>query len=313
MIELSYSRISSYRSCPYQHYLRYVERLELDRPIKALSFGTDFHKLLEFKDNPKKLRESLKEIDDKYYEMSPQHQEELGVDYLENLRNIYSDYIEVNAGCPVPEETELEFNIPIARIHGQEVSFKGVIDEVYPNCIGEHKTFNMKPDMITLAMNTQICLYAKALRKLRGHTPKQVIWDYTRNVPASSPVYLESSKRLSNAKSNMITPMSWRRACAEHKITDPDTIRMGDAYSPNISNFFFKITLDIDRNMVNKIWGDFKATAHEIVKNGDTNKIQNVTRDCSWCSYKDICYAGFTGGDVEYTKSKNYREKTERK
>lgn len=312
MINMSYSRVSSYRGCPYKHYLSYVENLESNKPVRALSFGTDIHRLLELKDRPKKLEKAQKKIADTYYSMPPQFQSELGGDYLENVSDIFEDYLLVHSNAVIPDETELKFEIPFAEVNGETLIFKGVIDEVYPKALGEHKTFSQKPDMIHLAMNTQSCLYAKALRKLKGKTPKRVIWDFIKSTPASAPVYLESSKRLSAAKSNNITPMSWKRACKTHGITDPKIIALGDAYEQNISGFFFKVTLDINRDMVNKIWDDFKLTAIEIANKGSENKIQNVTRDCTWCSFKDICYTQFTGGDVAYTIEKNYRQKLPR-
>ena len=87
-MNISYSRMSSYLACPYGHYLRYVEHLNLKKPVKPLYFGTDFHKLLELRNKPKLLEKARKDIEDKFYEMPPQFQSELGENYVENLFTI---------------------------------------------------------------------------------------------------------------------------------------------------------------------------------------------------------------------------------
>ena len=67
--------------------------------------------------------------------------------------------------------------------------------------------------------------------------------------------------------------------------------------------------LDIDPAMVDLIWEGYIYTAKQIIRYGETNKVHNITRDCSWCTYHDICYAEMTGGDVEYVIGKDFVEK----
>ena len=77
------------------------------------------------------------------------------------------------------------------------------------------------------------------------------------------------------------------------------------------NNFFFRYPLDLPPRMVDDVYDGFVYTAKMIAKYGSKNKVKNLTRDCSWCSYRDICYAEMTGGDVEYTIEKNYTTKPE--
>lgn len=312
-MNISYSRMSSYLACPYGHYLRYVEHLNLKKPVKPLYFGTDFHKLLELRNKPKLLEKARKDIEDKFYEMPPQFQSELGENYVENLFTIFDDYSQVYKGCEKPIETERPFSIHLGNYKGEPVNFVGVIDEIYESetglYLGEHKTFSYKPSMNTLVMNTQKCLYSKALEKEYGSKAESCLWDYIKSEPSASPIWLEKSQRFSEAKSEKITPYSWKRACAEKGITDPKIIALGDNYSGNIQNYFFRLKLDMDDRMVEGIWDSFRYTAKEIVKNSSKNKTKNVTRNCEYCSYRDICYAEFTEGDATYIKNRDYEVK----
>ena len=199
--------------------------------------------------------------------------------------------------------------------------FVGKIDELYllkhqgvkSIIVGEHKTFSNKPSMDFLVMNPQKCLYAKAAYFLKGILPDKVKWDYIKSVPASEPIWLDKTKRFSEAASTKITPMSWRRACKERNILDPDILAKGDRYASNISEFFFQVELDIDPAMVETIWDGFMYTAKQIVRFGESNKTKNVTRDCSWCPYRDICYSEMTGGDTEYIIARDFEDKSEKR
>ena len=185
MITISHSRVQTYLNCPYAHYLRYVEKIIKKGKSRPLSFGSDFHKLLELRKNKKAVKSAFKTIKEAYYDLDPASQMDLGDDYIQDLKEIFTDYMKVYKGSPIPNQTETKFEIPIGKYHGEVVAFNGVIDELYETetglTIGEHKTFNRKPDMVAIVMNTQKCLYAKAVQLLTGTLPQGVMWDYIKS------------------------------------------------------------------------------------------------------------------------------------
>lgn len=310
-MNISYSRASSYASCPQKHFWGYIAGLKPKKPARPLYFGTDFHKLLELRGNGKLLAEAKETIEDTFYDMPSQFQSELGDDYVKDLFTVFEDYQKLWAEEELPEETEHRFELPLGKYKGEPVTFVGVIDEIYQEGVklGEHKTFSTAPDMGILIMNQQINLYAKAFELERGLRPKYVQWDYIRSKPAAQPVWLEKSQRLSTASNSNITPFSWLRACEEHGIEDEKVLAQASSYEQNISNFFFRHNLEINPTMVETIWSDFKDLAREIACKGCTNKRKNVTRDCSWCDYRPLCYAEFTGADIDYIIQKDYEER----
>lgn len=301
-------------SCPYSHYLRYIEKLVKKGKVRALSFGSDFHSLLELRTDKKAVKLKFQSIKESFYELDPANQLDLGEDYLMELKEIFSDYMKVYKDTPLPTQTETKFEIPLGRYHGELVNFVGVIDELYEQedglIIGEHKTFTRKPDMVTIVMNTQKCLYAKAVQLLTGSLPKGVMWDYIKSSPAQRPIWLDKSARFSEASNANITAYSWLRACKERNIDDPEILKKGqELYGGNIHNFFFRYSEDYVPDMVEDIYAGFKYTAREIVKNGENNKTRHTGPNCSWCEYKDICYAELTGGNAAYVREKDYSEK----
>lgn len=280
-------------------------------------FGTDFHKLLELRNDPEALKEARQDIKDTYYELPPSQQSILGEDYVEDLFTIFKDYRKVYKGVRQPQITEKPFEIEVGNYRGEPIVFVGKIDELYllkhhgvkSITVGEHKTFSNKPSMDILIMNTQKCLYAKAVQFLKGILPDRVKWDYIKSTPAAEPIWLEKTGRFSEAASSKITPMSWKRACKRRDILDPEIIQKGERYRDNIPEFFFQVELDIDPKMVDIIWDGYLFTAQQIIRSGRDNKTRNVTKNCSWCSYHDICYAEMTGGDTEYVIAKDFVEK----
>lgn len=307
----------SYLSCPYSHWLRYVRRLSKKRPERPLYFGTDFHKLLELRNDPKALNSARVEITDSYYSMPASWQGDLGENYVEDLFTIFEDYQKVYEGTRQPQVTERDFELEVGKFKDEPIVFVGKIDELYllkrkgekTITVGEHKTFSSKPNMDILVMNPQKCLYAKAVQFLKGILPEKVMWDYIKSAPASAPIWLEKSGRFSDAASAKITPMSWERACRDKGITDPEVLAKGRRYESNISEFFFRVPLDIDPCMVDRVWESYLYTAKQIIRYGGKNRTQNITRNCSWCTYRDICHAELTGADPEYVIKRDFEER----
>lgn len=310
---ISYSRFSSYLRCPYGHYLRYIEGISGTAPARPLHFGSDFHKLLEVRRSKKRIKEEWQRMNDDFYSMPASWQTELGENYPEDLKTIFNDYMAMWKGTPLPDETEHKFEINIGKENGEDIVFVGVIDELYRTAegidIGEHKTFNRPPDMNTLVMNTQKSLYSKAAEILWGQLPKKVRWDYIKSSPAKYPVWLEKSGRFSEATSKDITPRSWLRACKEKGVTDPEVLAKAEKFAGNESNYFFRVEQDIYPEMVEDVFNGFTYTCRDIVNRGAENKVKNITRDCNWCEYRDICMAELSGSDREYVIAEKYERK----
>lgn len=319
MITVSYSKVSTYRACPQSYHWGYVMGLEPNKISRPLSFGTDFHKLLECRTNSAELKKAKQAIQKAYDDLTSQQQEDLGDTYIEDLFQIFEDYQKRWAKASLPEVTEHEFYLPLGKYKGEDVKFHGIIDELYfdkdtgaVSIIGEHKTFSQKPDMSILAMNQQVCLYAKAVEQEFGVMPTKVRWDYIRSSPSKEPIWLEKSQRFSEASNSNITPYSWLRACKSRRIEDKAILDKSKMFEPNIDNFFFRCEMEIYPEMVEAIYKDFKTTVKDMLSRGATNTTKYVSRDCSWCEYQPLCYGQFTGADLDYIIEKdytNYKEK----
>jgi hypothetical protein len=120
---------------------------------------------------------------------------------------------------------------------------------------------------------------------------------------------LEKSGRLSTARPETVTPYSYLRACKTNGITDPVELAKADSFKGNVPTYFFRVEQDYDPATVEAIWKGFVYQAHLIAKYGKQNKTKNLTRDCSWCQYKDLCYTELTGGNLGYLIDKDFEVK----
>lgn len=319
-MKISNSRFSLYLRCPYAHYLRYYEGLAEKLKGRPLSFGSDMHKLLQHRNDPKQLKQARKEIGEYFYNLPEAQQAKLGGDdYIVDLQSIFFDYQNLYADHRQPKYTERKFKVKVATYRGEPIIFNGIIDEIYkiktrrPKTyrviIGEHKTFSRKPDLSALTMNIQKNLYAKAYYFKTGILPDEVIWDHICSNPAQEPVYLVQSGRFSKAATKKVTPQSFLRACERLEITDPKVLAQADEYKNNISEFFFKTPQDVIPEAVDAIWDDFLYVSRDIVRQGHKNKVRNITRDCGWCEFRSVCNAELSGNDANYIKEQFYTQR----
>lgn len=320
-MHISYSRESAYLRCPYLHFLRYIEGLDSIKPARPLYFGSDFHKLLEVRSNPEDVKREWRRMKEEFYRLPGSWQSDLGDNYPYDLKTIFQDYQQMWKGSPLPKVTEKSFELNIGYHLNEDIIFVGVIDELYKYRdkegnkaieVGEHKTFSKPPDMNTLVMNTQKSLYCKAAQMIWGILPRAVRWDYIRSTPAKSPIWLEKSGRFSTAKSNEITVASWKRACKERGITDKEILDQGEIYRGNENNFFFRVQQDVYPQMVEEVFEGFVYTCKDIVNRGPENRTKNITRDCSWCTFRNICMAEMSGGNREYVIEKEFTTREQR-
>lgn len=314
---MSYSRVSTFRRCKQSHYFGYIEKLRPKTISRPLSFGGDFHRLMEGYYDPNKAApfDIYLEMKQTYYTATQAQQDALGETYLEDLKNIYEDYV---AFRETPSDrrligTEIRFEIPLpVSINGEQQVFTGVIDKLEEDpdgglIITDYKTFTRSPDADSLVMNTQASLYAKAVQTLYGQLPVKMVWDYIKSKPADEPTFLEKSQRLSRAFGDKVTLESWKRACERYDLEVELTDLEAETLKRNRETYFKLIEAEVIPQMVDRVWKDFIKTVREI-KYYSKSQTMSITRDCSWCDYQPLCIATLTGADVEYIKEKDFQK-----
>lgn len=307
-MKFSFSRVSSYLRCPMQHYLGYVKRLSPIKRVRPLTFGSDFHELLEHRYDKAARKAAYDKICDTFHESSATDQQTLGDNYPEDIKQIFLDYCKnyKNDDPTAWPEKELWFEIDLPGGN----KFVGKIDELdrEPGRLGEHKTFSGNiPSHSTMVMNAQSHIYARALKVLYDIDITSCRWDYVKSSPAKAPIWLEKSERFSTAKTQSVTEFSYLRACKARGV-EPDPAALAQ-YKQNNSNYFYRTLTEINPAAATSIFESTLETAVHIAKHGEKDQRFNITRDCSWCSYQSICYGYCTGADVKHIINTDYISK----
>ena len=313
-MNVSHSKLSTFKQCPYKHYLKYVERLEPISIVKPLYKGSGIHSLLEMR--AKNFIDPLQPtweqyldttLQKAYEELSSSDKDSIG-DFIEDARKIMRQY----DWCYSSEnltylEIEKWIEIPLIKSKGEPVILVGKVDSIVvingDQYILEHKTYSKNPMSLQDAwVNIQTSIYAYALNKFYGYNIKGVLWDMVRSSPYEEPNILQSGRY--GKQSSKVTLLSFK--------DDPgqDII---DQVKENHLNFLSRFITPIIPSAVEAFMKDSKVIAKMMKKQGDNIiRFKNLTRDCSWCNFKDICQTELTGGDVSYIKELLFRVKKDK-
>ena len=307
-MKISNSRVKVFRSCHYSHYLKYVRDIVKKQKASALVRGSIVHECLEAYNSGKSWKKPFNRFKEEFYENTFEEERvELGdiPDMVEELMENYTFYYEeVNPDEYEYVSNELHFEIPL--IEG--VRLEGYIDSVVEDSKGrlytmEHKTYKRDPGREFIIFNPQSSIYNWAMEQL-GKECHGTIWDIVKAKKPSWPSLLKSGK-LSKAKLDS-TPYSVEKGILALGL-DPDDYR-DFINSHSFETYFTREVIRHNKHVTQGIMEDLKDTAKMIRDHGEELKDKNLGRDCSWCSYKEICQAEILGYDTDYIIQKEYEE-----
>ena len=310
MFQVSNSKINTWRRCHYSYYLKYVEKIVRKRKEGPLQRGIIIHSCLEAYNSNKSWKKPFKVFEEGFYKTTfAEERVELG-DIPAMVKELMENYIHYY------EEDELEyieneqyFELPLTS----EIELVGYIDAVVEDVRGkvwpmDYKTFARSPDRDTLIFNAQAANYIWALTEL-GYTPEGMIWDIIKAKEPTRPKLTAKTQKMSQAKLDS-TPYTIIKGIKELGL-DPnefhDFINKHDYES-----YFQRHFIRLNKRVVDSIMEDTVSTAKQMLEQGETLKDRNLSRDCSWCSYKSICQAELLGLDVDYIIEAEYEPKKSR-
>jgi hypothetical protein len=309
MLKISNSRLNTFRKCHYSHYLKYVLKLVKKAKEEPLQRGSIIHECIEAYNNGKSWIKPFNKFRDEFYKTTfAEERVEIGdlpkmvKELLENYFYFYEDeeleYV----------QNELHFTLPLTK----EIEIEGYVDAVVKDARGktwpmETKTYARTPDRDFLVFNNQSAIYTWALKEL-SFKPEGTLWNILKAKEPSRPKMTEKTKKLSLAKLDS-TPYTVEKGIIELGLNPKDYREFIDGH--DYESFFFRHYIRLNDNVVKLIMDDTKSTANEILHNGEKLKDRNLSKDCSWCSYRSICQAELMGLDTDYIIKTEYQLKEE--
>jgi DNA helicase-2/ATP-dependent DNA helicase PcrA len=201
---ISYSRLSTYLSCPYRYYLQYVEGFR--PPANALmSFGSSLHAALRDFYSQDKIPPTLDDLYAHYYRnwfSFGYRSRETEAKFFQEGLSILEEYYDRNIDefCPALF-VERRFQVEI-----KGVPFVGVVDRIDRMPDGTLRVIDYK----TYRKNgsgLQLMLYRLALEKLFGYPPEKLLYYFLKEQETSSVEVNEEA--LEEAQENLVRMKEW--------------------------------------------------------------------------------------------------------
>lgn len=312
---VSHSRIKTWRRCEMQHHYKYYQGLRKKAAARPLVIGTAVHTMIEAQLERGTWEPEFKQFNAEYSKLFQEEQLMLGnlpVEVKAIVERYFDYYREDGLIYPVRRRnrrTELELHIPLTGY----ISFIGYVD-AYPqdeqgrNWLMDHKTCKSIPTEENRFSDLQLLIYNWMLPQLGYPAPDGVIWDYLRTKAPTQPEMLKAggfSKNKSIDTTYDVYMGTVEKALGRKALKDYE--EFAQQLKGREEKFLRRIILPAPKTvMISTVVKDLEATAQEIHTRGPMATVRNMTKDCSWCSFYNLCQAEVRGLDTEHIRAMDY-------
>lgn len=282
----SFSKVNSYITCPYSHYLRYVEKWYPKQKSRALSVGSAIHECCEAFRKGK--------IDEFNFNITDEIDLKKWLEYYKKYSRIITDY-------------EFVFIEKTFKCKG----FIGILDGLVRNkrtgklWIYEMKTFSQMPNEFDRIFRPQPYIYYQQLKN-KGIYVEGVVWEYIKSDLPKEPSILKNGT-ISKAINNSLIPDTIEKVCKDNGLDINNYQDLVEQSKINIQNYFDVKERYITPSVAEAMFNEFNSV--RINRNNKNKHINSIT--CKMCSYKDVCLCELTGGDKDYLLEINFERKKE--
>lgn len=309
-INVSQSKVKTWRQCRRQYHNKFVLMLQKKKIKRPFMFGRIVHEIIEADLEGHDWEDVLNKIELDNKKLFRKEIEMYG-NIIADIRDIMTDYFIFWDGTFKPmrhdgRRSEFEFRIEL----DDALWFTGKIDAVGKaksmKWLVEHKTFNRMPSEDDRWRSVQAAVYFKALEEMGFPSIDGVMWDYVSSKPLNVPGELTRTGKVSQARIDS-TPSRIKRWLKEEGLKRKDNRKLLTDAEANLRNRFIRVYSPVKRRIVDNIWDDFVDTAREIQEFHGRKKDQNIGRHCTWCDYQPLCKAEATGADVDWIVNREYQ------
>ena len=291
----SFSRLSSFISCPRKHYYSYIEELKGMGNIH-LTLGDYWHKLMEAYNKEEDYEQILQE-----YEREAKNGN-IGSD-PDLLRHVFNEYI---SWYPKDNVLYSEDSLIEEWENGDHAIFK--IDCIYEkdglNILRDYKTTTnkLKYGFSDVKYNQQLLLYKAVAEEYYGIKIHGIEIDEIRLEKLQPVPYNKSGKPSADIrKLGLVKYETYREALEEMGIEDePEFQNVLTELEKRGHPLFNRVTVDLsDENVVYDNLEDLYGI-YKLAKTGIKSRHRNAL--CNYCDLKELCEADYSNLDEEGRK-----------
>ena len=309
---VSHSKLNTWRKCHRAYYYKYVDKLIKKVKSGALQRGSIIHECIEAYNSGKSWKKVFKRFEKDFYENTFEEERVILGDIPKMVESLMENYVAAYEDDDLEYlANEQEFLLPLGKFPEGKIYITGYIDALVKDTKGcwvlERKTYSRSPDLDFLVFNSQSGIYSWACEQL-NFPIKGTLWEIIKASEPSGPRILKSGE-VSQAKIDS-TPYTIEKWLRENGF-DPKE------YTPLINScsfedYFTRRGVLVNKPVVKSLMSDVITTSREILSYGDNiPQDRNLTRNCAFCDYKEICQAELMDLDSDYIKKKSYVRKEE--
>lgn len=323
ILQLSFSRLKSWRRCEMQHHYRYYQRLRKKAKGLPLFVGTGIHDMLEAQVTKGSWTTEMGNFRKEFNKIFQEEREELG-DLPGTIEGVVAGYFERyqdDGLIYVPRHRGLKAEIKVLVDLDNHTRFLGYVDK-FPmdqegrHWVMDHKSCKSIPEESQRFADLQLLFYVWLLPQLGYPVPDGVIWDYIRKKAPTIPETLVKGGLSKSAKIDTTYQvyMATVDKAIKAKTISPDDRQGYDDFAQSLKGkeekFYRRIYLPANNErMVTNVVQDVLVDAAEIRRRGPNAQVRNMTKDCNFCSYYSLCQAEVRGLDSEFIRQSEYTTK----
>lgn len=314
-IKLSHSKIKVWRRCHKQYDYKYRQNLTPIKKKTSLFVGSAIHNMIEEYLERGSYKKSYGSVVQTFNSLYQEDRTELG-DIPTKLLRIVDGYINhyKNDGLTYNRFKLRKAEIPL-RVNLGEFIFIGYID-AYPVdqngklWLMDHKSCKNIPTEEERFSDLQLLTYVWLMPKANLPKPDGVIWDYIRTKEPTEPELLKNGE-ISKNKSIDTTYEVYKSAVVN---------KLGKKAWKNYKEFADDNLINREKRFYQRVYLPtipetvISVFVEDLIKSGieirDSNsKVRNMTKDCSWCSYYNLCQIEARGMDSSFVRKHEFTQK----
>jgi hypothetical protein len=309
----SQSKLKTFNRCPKQYEYKYVDHLNPKRKFRPLLVGSWVHRAVQtyYESGDWKIgfNEYKQRNWDNLFEEEREMLSEKGnpAQAIPKIMRGYKFYYRDDGWEPVIVEQEILVETPL-----KGVFFKGVVDlgimEDGKLWVIDHKTAGSIPAATTFhAMDPQLILYPWALGVLmkRGEIEERpiggVIYNYIRSKPPTEP---SINKDGTFSKRKIVTDYPTVYLFLTKNGYDPKDFSETLIPLRRRSELLRRYRLPREPVVTKSILLDALSVVRRIQTSNRFTR--SVSKDCGWCSYRDLCRADLNGLDTTRMRATDF-------
>jgi len=299
-MNLSQSKLKTFRRCPKQYEYKYIQGLEPIRKSIPLALGSWIHSMLETHYKGEDWLETYAELTHKFNGFLSEEKEHYGdlPGISARLMNGYMDFWEEEDKNLEIISVEEEFEVPIPGNLNFKFKPDMIVRDKRDNIVSvwDHKSNKVLPDTEWRNTDIQSTLYLWALNKL-GIEVDQFIFNYIRTKPPTVP-RMTKAGRMSRVKIET-DYLTLKNFIEENDLVTDENLKIWLANLKSSSNFYKRISISKPKLVTDTMIDELYSTATVINfmdSKDDLSYYRVLNKACDWdCSFQDLCNAELMG------------------